>query len=101
MKEGLTKTGPVITTAAGLMTLVFAGFATGSLLLVQQLGFALAAAVVLDATLVRCLLLPAVVSLVARLYPRGPRGASTTLERGVRQPTSSPAESTCQDAVAA
>ena len=70
MKEGLTKTGPVITTAAGLMTLVFAGFATGSLLLVQQLGFALAAAVVLDATLVRCLLLPALVSLLARLDPR-------------------------------
>ena len=66
MKEGLTKTGPVITAAAGLMSIVFAGFATGSLLLVQQLGFALAAAVVLDATLVRCLLLPAVVSLLAR-----------------------------------
>ena len=70
MKDGLSRTGPVITTAAGLMTLVFAGFATGSLLLVQQLGFALAAAIVLDATLVRCLLLPAVVSLLARLHPR-------------------------------
>jgi RND superfamily putative drug exporter len=80
MKEGLSRTGPVITTAAGLMTLVFAGFATGSLLLVQQLGFALAAAIVLDATLVRCLLLPAVVSLLARLHPRGQRGASTPLE---------------------
>jgi RND superfamily putative drug exporter len=80
MKEGLSRTGPVITTAAGLMTLVFAGFATGSLLLVQQLGFALAAAIVLDATLVRCLLLPAVVSLLARLHPRGQRGAPTPLE---------------------
>jgi uncharacterized membrane protein YdfJ with MMPL/SSD domain len=48
------------------MALVFAGFATGSLLLVQQLGFAVAAAVVVDATLVRCLLLPATVSLMAR-----------------------------------
>jgi len=73
MKEGLTKTGPVITAAAGLMSLVFAGFATGSLLLVQQLGFALAAAVVLDATLVRCLLLPAAVSLLARHHSRRSR----------------------------
>ena len=80
MKEGLSRTGPVITTAAGLMTLVFFGFTTGSLLLVQQLGFALAAAILLDATLVRCFLLPAVVSLVARLHPRGPQGASTPLE---------------------
>lgn len=66
MATGLTRTGPVITGAAGLVTLVFAGFATGSLLLVQQLGFALAVAVVLDATAVRCLILPAVVSLLAR-----------------------------------
>ena len=80
MKEGLSRTGPVITTAAGLMTMVFAGFATGSLLLVQQLGFALAAAIVLDATLVRCLLLPAAVSLLARLHPRGQRSASTPIE---------------------
>jgi hypothetical protein len=52
--------------AAGLIALVFLGFATGSLLLVQQLGFAPVVAVLIDATLVRCVLLPAVVALVAR-----------------------------------
>ena len=88
MKEGLTKTGPVITTAAGLMTLVFVGFATGSLLLVQQLGFALAAAVVLDATLVRCLLLPALVSLLARLHHRE-QGVASTAPKAAPNPTDS------------
>jgi RND superfamily putative drug exporter len=66
MTEALSKTGPVITTAAGLMMLVFVAFATGSLLLIQQLGFAVASAVVIDATLVRCLLLPAIVFLIGR-----------------------------------
>jgi RND superfamily putative drug exporter len=65
MAESLKHTGQVVTAAAGLIALVFLGFATGSLLLVQQLGFALVVAVVLDATLVRCVLLPAVVAVVA------------------------------------
>lgn len=65
MTDSLTHTGQVVTAAAGLIALVFLGFATGSLLLVQQLGFALVVAVLLDATLVRCVLLPAVVALVA------------------------------------
>jgi RND superfamily putative drug exporter len=66
--EGVARTGPVITTAAGLMALVFVGFASGSLLLVEQLGFALAVAVVLDTTVVRCLLVPAVLTLIGHRF---------------------------------
>ena len=38
---------------------MFAGFATGDLMIIKQLGVALAFAVLLDATIVRCLLVPA------------------------------------------
>ena len=41
------------------MVLVFAVFATGSIILLQQLGIGLAAAVLIDATIVRAVLLPA------------------------------------------
>ncbi|HEY4268870.1 MAG TPA: MMPL family transporter, partial [Galbitalea sp.] len=47
------------TSAAAIIIVVFAGFATGDLMVIKQLGVALAVAVLLDATLVRCLLVPA------------------------------------------
>jgi len=63
---GLQRTGRVITSAALLIVLVFLGFAAGDVLLVQQLGVGLAVAVVLDATVVRCLLVPAAMALLGR-----------------------------------
>ena len=63
---GLQRTGRVITGAAMLVVVVFAGFAAGRVLPVQQTGFGLAVAVVLDATVVRCLLVPATMVLLGR-----------------------------------
>jgi putative drug exporter of the RND superfamily len=61
---GLDRTGRIITSAAALMVIVFAGFAAGELVLVKQLGIGLAVAVVVDATIVRCLLVPATMTLM-------------------------------------
>ncbi|MFC0680885.1 MMPL family transporter [Lysobacter korlensis] len=59
---GLQRSGRIITSAALIIVVVFAGFATGELMIIKQLGTALAVAVFLDATLVRCLLVPAVMT---------------------------------------
>ncbi|MFM9876317.1 MAG: MMPL family transporter [Rhodoglobus sp.] len=56
---GLQRSGRIISSAGLIIVVVFAGFATGDLMVIKQLGTALAVAVVLDATLVRMLLVPA------------------------------------------
>jgi RND superfamily putative drug exporter len=61
---GLQRSGRIITSAAGLIVVVFAGFAAGEVLAVKQLGVGLAVAVVVDATLVRTLLVPATMKLL-------------------------------------
>ena len=63
---GLQRSGRIITSAALLIVVVFAGFAAGELLLVKQLGVGLALAVVVDATVVRMLLVPATMTLMGR-----------------------------------
>ena len=66
VRLGLQRSGRIITSAALLIVIVFAGFATGGLLLVKQLGVGLAVAVIVDATIVRLLLVPATMSLLGR-----------------------------------
>ena len=56
---GLRSTAGIITGAALIMVGVFGGFAIGDLVMFQQMGFGLAAAVIIDATLVRSILVPA------------------------------------------
>jgi RND superfamily putative drug exporter len=61
---GLGSTGAIITGAALIMVAVFGGFAMGDLAMFQQMGFGLAAAVILDATIVRSVLVPATMKLL-------------------------------------
>jgi RND superfamily putative drug exporter len=61
---GLQATGKIITGAALIMVAVFAGFASGQLVMFQQMGFGLAVAVLIDATLVRSVLVPASMALL-------------------------------------
>jgi len=61
---GLRTTGALITGAAAIMVAVFAGFAAGRLPTFQQMGFGLAVAVLLDATVVRTILVPASMKLL-------------------------------------
>lgn len=62
--HGLRTTGGLITGAAAIMVAVFAGFAVGDLAPLQQVGFGLAVAVLIDATLVRSVLVPATMKLL-------------------------------------
>ncbi|WP_291380259.1 MMPL family transporter [Demequina sp.] len=57
--EGVSKTGPLITGAALIMIGVFGGFASASIPELSQWGFGLAVGVMLDATIIRILLVPA------------------------------------------
>jgi putative drug exporter of the RND superfamily len=61
---GITRTARVITAAAAIMVVVFASFMLTRTLEVKQLGFMLALAVLIDATIVRLLLVPAVMRLM-------------------------------------
>ncbi|MEU6407760.1 MMPL family transporter [Microbispora sp. NPDC046933] len=61
---GIRSTAAVVTSAALIMVAVFATFATLSLLTFMQLGIGLAAAVLIDATIVRAVLLPATMKLL-------------------------------------
>ena len=60
---GLEKTGGLITSAAAIMVVVFGAFALAAVVVVRSVGFAMALAVALDATLVRVLLVPATMKL--------------------------------------
>jgi putative drug exporter of the RND superfamily len=62
--RGLAGTGRVISTAAAVMVAVFFGFATESDLVVQQLGVGMAVAILLDATVVRMVLVPATMTML-------------------------------------
>jgi putative drug exporter of the RND superfamily len=63
---GVSSTARIITGAALIIVAVFAGFARGDLIMFQQMGFGVAVALLLDATLIRSVLLPSAMSLLGR-----------------------------------
>jgi RND superfamily putative drug exporter len=63
---GLQRSGRIITSAAFLVMIVFLGFAAGQTLGIKEFGLAMAIAVAVDATLVRCILVPATMTLLGR-----------------------------------
>ncbi len=64
--EGLARTATVITSAAAIMIVVFAGFTLGKFLPIKMLGFALSVAVLIDAIAVRMVIGPALLRLAGR-----------------------------------
>jgi RND superfamily putative drug exporter len=64
IREGLATTGRVVTAAAAIMIVVFGAFLLSPDRMLQQFGLGLAAAVFLDAVVIRCLILPAVMQLL-------------------------------------
>jgi RND superfamily putative drug exporter len=62
--KGISVTSGVITSAASIMVVVFAVFVTLKFVFIQELGLGLAVAVFIDATLIRCVLLPASMTLL-------------------------------------
>jgi RND superfamily putative drug exporter len=63
---GVSSTARIITGAALIIVAVFAGFAAGELVMFQQMGFGVAIALLIDATIIRSVLLPAVMHLLGR-----------------------------------
>jgi putative drug exporter of the RND superfamily len=78
--EGMARTAGLITSAAAIMIAVFIAFTVGSFLVVQMLGFTLAVAVFIDATLVRTVVGPALLHLAGdwNWWPLGLYGAPAT-----------------------
>jgi len=73
VQEGLALTGRVVTAAAAIMVCVFLSFTLGDERTLKEFGFGLAVAVFLDALIVRCMLLPAVLELLGPVTWRLPR----------------------------
>jgi hypothetical protein len=64
LDPGVGSTARIITGAALIIVAVFAGFARGDLIMFQQMGFGVAAALLVDATIIRSVLLPSVIRLL-------------------------------------
>jgi RND superfamily putative drug exporter len=63
---GVASTARIITGAAVIIVVVFAGFAAGQLVMFQQMGFGVAVALLLDATIIRSVVLPSMLGLLDR-----------------------------------
>ena len=79
---GMERSGRIITSAAAILILVCAGFATGEILITKALGLGTALAILIDSTIVRALMVPALMRIMAglnwwspRLLGGGARGA--------------------------
>ncbi|MET9388511.1 MMPL family transporter [Streptomyces sp. NPDC002928] len=66
VREGLASTGKVITAAAAIMMFVFGAFVLSSDRMLQQFGLGLAVAILLDAVIIRCLIVPAVMQMLGK-----------------------------------
>jgi len=78
--EGIARTAGLITSAAAIMIVVFAAFTFGSFLVIKMLGFTLAVAVFLDATIVRIVIGPALLRVAGdwNWWPGGLSSARST-----------------------
>jgi uncharacterized membrane protein YdfJ with MMPL/SSD domain len=99
IRLGITRTAGTVTSAAIIMVAVFGLFASLSLIMMQQMGFGLAVAVLLDATVVRAVLVPSTMRLLGEwnwylptwldwLPTISPEGARPTAVRRGPVPTS-------------
>ncbi|MCD4533425.1 MMPL family transporter [Nocardioides sp. cx-169] len=81
VREGLATTGGVITAAAAIMIVVFGAFVFSPDRMLQQFGVGLASAVLLDALVIRCLVVPAVMRLLGERAWWAPRWLARAVPR--------------------
>lgn len=81
VSAGLQQSGRIITSAALVIIVVFAGFATGELLPIKEVGVALAVTVLIDATLVRMLLVPSTMTLLGHRNWWAPKPLARAYQR--------------------
>jgi RND superfamily putative drug exporter len=91
---GLQRSGRIVTSAALLVVVVFAGFVLGDTVALQQLGLGMAIAVLVDATIVRCLLVPAAMKLMGERNWWAPRPLARLHARAGMHETSPAATAT-------
>ena len=94
---GIRATGRLITGAALIMVAVFWGFAAGDLVGLQQMGFGLGLAILLDATIVRMVLVPASMKLLGRWNWYLPGWLEWMPDLRVEPPEASPVPSAAND----
>jgi RND superfamily putative drug exporter len=88
---GLERTGRIVTTAAALIAIVFIAFATSRISFIQLLGLGTALAIIVDATLIRALLVPAFMRLAGRANWWAPAPLRRVyLRAGLRETTPEP-----------
>ncbi|PWG15154.1 hypothetical protein DF268_02740 [Streptomyces sp. V2] len=66
VREGLAHTGAVVTAAGAVMIVVFGGFMLSPDRMLRQFGFGLAVAILIDAVIIRCLIVPAAMRLLGK-----------------------------------
>jgi RND superfamily putative drug exporter len=88
---GLERTASVITGAAAIMAAVFASFAAAPVATVSQMGLGLTVAILIDATVVRIVLLPALMLLIGERVWHTPAWLERLLPGEVDRPTGGPA----------
>jgi RND superfamily putative drug exporter len=90
--EGITGSAGVVTSAAAVMIGVFAVFATLSTLDMKQLGVGLAVAILIDATIIRAVVLPSVMILLGEANWWAPKWLRRTPSKHSIQPPAAPEE---------
>jgi len=88
--NGVASTARIITGAALIIVAVFAGFARGQLVMFQEMGFGVAVALLLDATLIRMVILPSVLTLLDEKSWYLPRWLAWLPDFQVDSPTATP-----------
>jgi putative drug exporter of the RND superfamily len=91
---GVGSTARIITGAAAIIVVVFCGFAAGELVMFQQMGFGVAVALLLDATIVRSVLMPATLAILGDRAWYLPRWLGWLPRLTVEPPATSPASRT-------
>jgi RND superfamily putative drug exporter len=91
VREGLVRTGRVITAAAAVMVVVFSSFIAGGNRSIELFGLALASAVFLDALVIRCIMLPATLQLLGERTWWFPTWLDRRLPRFALEPPEQPA----------
>ena len=92
--RGLAATGRVITAAAAIMVVVFSAFVLGDDRIIKLFGIGLASAVLIDAVVIRCLLVPAIMELFGRRAWWLPAGLDRVLPRLAIERAKTPAAAT-------
>ena len=87
---GVASTARIITGAALIIVVVFAGFAAGKLVMFQQMGFGVAVALLLDATIIRSVVLPSMLGLLDRHSWYLPRWLEWLPHVEVERPSATP-----------